>query len=99
MDQFYSSDAWRALRLLALRRDRWCCVQCGASVRGKGMARVDHIMERKAHPALALHLGNLRTLCAPCDNRRHAVKGGGRAVERAAAPVGLDGSPAGGGWA
>ncbi|WP_088956364.1 HNH endonuclease signature motif containing protein [Variovorax sp. HW608] len=71
-DPFYQSAAWKALRLKALRRDRWRCVLCGASVAARGMSRVDHIQSRKARPDLAMVLSNLRTLCPACDNRRHA---------------------------
>jgi len=72
---FLWSKEWRALRLLALRRDGWCCVKCGAYVGGKGQARIDHILPRSTHPHLALVLSNTRTLCASCDNQSHREKG------------------------
>jgi 5-methylcytosine-specific restriction endonuclease McrA len=72
---FYSSPRWRALRLVALDRDRWCCTICGTSVRRKGAARVDHIHPRSTHPHLELDLRNLRTLCPSCDNQGHREKG------------------------
>jgi 5-methylcytosine-specific restriction enzyme A len=90
-DPFYQSGAWRRLRYLALRRDRWRCTCCGRSVRMRGDSRVDHIETRKARPDLALKLSNVRTLCASCDNKRHSEKGG-KQVERI--PVALDGLPA-----
>lgn len=92
-DRFYTSSAWQRVRWHVLKRDGFACVVCGRSVQGKGQARVDHIQPRKQHPDLALTLSNLRTLCPPCDNARHADKGGQR---RAA--VGLDGLPVGGKW-
>jgi 5-methylcytosine-specific restriction endonuclease McrA len=72
---FYHSPRWRALRLVALRRDRWRCTICGVSVSAKGQARVDHIHPRTTHPHLELALDNLRTLCPRCDNQGHREKG------------------------
>lgn len=90
-DPFYSTSEWRALRLQALRRARYCCEVCGVSVRKKGASRVDHIKPRRQHPALALVLSNLRVKCAKCDNRGAVWKGErGRARFEA---VGLDGLP------
>jgi 5-methylcytosine-specific restriction endonuclease McrA len=74
-DPFYSSPAWRALRLLALRRALYCCEVCGVSVRKKGASRVDHRLPRRARPDLALVLGNLTVKCAKCDNRGAVWKG------------------------
>lgn len=55
------------------------------------MSRVDHKIPRKARPDLALVMGNLRTLCAACDNKRHSEKGG-KQIERP--QIALDGLPA-----
>ena len=71
-DPFYQSDAWKQLRLQALRRDHWACTLCSTGVAARGQSRVDHIQSRRARPDLALELSNLRTLCPTCDNRRHA---------------------------
>jgi 5-methylcytosine-specific restriction endonuclease McrA len=89
-DPFYHSNAWRELRYLCLKRDHWHCTVCERSVRLKGSARVDHIIDRRERPDLALMLSNLRTLCASCDNKRHAEKGG-RQIERP--EIALDGLP------
>jgi hypothetical protein len=77
---FYASAAWRSVRQLALKRDRWMCVQCSARVHTKGSMIVDHIIERRVRPDLALALTNLRTLCRKCDAMRHRTKylGGGQ---------------------
>jgi 5-methylcytosine-specific restriction endonuclease McrA len=75
-DPFYSSQAWRTLRARAVKLSAGRCLWCGADVRGWGKSRVDHIRSRREAPQLALVLGNLRVLCASCDNRRHADKGG-----------------------
>lgn len=73
---FYSTPAWRKLRARVVRRDHYRCIVCKASVATPGSSRVDHIKPRKTHPHLELVESNCRTLCAACDNRRHAEKGG-----------------------
>ena len=72
----YGSTQWKQARARALKRANYCCENCRASVRGKGMSRVDHRQTVKDRPDLALEPSNLRVLCAACDNRRHAEKGG-----------------------
>ncbi len=53
------SRRWKALRLLALRRDGFKCVECGAV----GRLEVDHIQPVRTHPELAFDLNNLQSLC------------------------------------
>lgn len=89
-DPFYNSKEWKALRAKRLARDGYCCTNCGAYVKAKGMNRVDHIVQRKVAPHLSLELSNVRTLCVPCDNARHSEKGA-RGEERV--EIGLDGYP------
>ncbi len=93
-DPFYKSRPWYRIRQKALIRDRYLCVLCGVSVRGKGLMRVDHIKQRLAYPALALHLPNLRTLCVPCDQARHVHDRAGRDTP----DIGPDGFPVEGEW-
>jgi 5-methylcytosine-specific restriction endonuclease McrA len=76
-DPFYSSPEWLTVRRQVLIRDQWRCTVCHRDVHKKGQARVDHIKDKRAHPELALHMPNLRTFCASCDNKRHAEKGHG----------------------
>ena len=90
--QLYGSPAWKAVRARVLARDGHSCTMCGVSVRGKGLSRVDHVVSVKARPDLALVAANCRTLCAPCDNRRHAEKGSD-GVERPA--ISISGFPPG----
>lgn len=70
---YYRTAAWRALREHVLRRDGHRCTlryeRCTITA-----TRVDHIVERKHGGADAM--SNLRSVCAACDNRRHANKGG-----------------------
>jgi 5-methylcytosine-specific restriction endonuclease McrA len=66
---FYLTKAWRRVRLLALQRDDYSCVVCGANVRAPGAARVDHIRPLASNPELGLVLNNLRTLCVTHDNQ------------------------------
>lgn len=86
----YKSKEWKAARAAAVRRAAFRCEWCRASVAGKHQARVDHRIEVKANPALALEPLNLRVLCTRCDAARHADKGQ-RKVPRV--PIGIDGFP------
>jgi 5-methylcytosine-specific restriction endonuclease McrA len=93
MTGFYSTPEWKALRRRAVARDRFTCTKCGAPVHAKGASRVDHIVPVKARPDLALTLGNLRTLCVACDNKRHAEKGGHNRQREQFTQTGADGFP------
>lgn len=79
-DPFYGSQEWKDLRRRVLIRDGYRCTKCRRSVRAKGASRVDHIIERRERPDLALVESNLRTLCVDCDALRHRSKGGGSGV-------------------
>lgn len=59
------TERWRRVRVEALRRDNWQCVQCGA----RGGLEVDHIIPCRAGGA-EYDLSNLQCLCKSC----HAVK-------------------------
>jgi 5-methylcytosine-specific restriction endonuclease McrA len=77
-ENFYGTKAWKDLRLLALRRDRYQCVMPNCTTPGRGAGgrlTVDHIIERRKGGADVL--SNLRTLCTTCDADRHGNRGGG----------------------
>lgn len=57
---------WKALRMQALERDGWQCVQCGERRR----LEVDHIQPVRTRPDLSYSLANLQCLCGRC----HAAK-------------------------
>lgn len=57
---------WRALRLQALRRDGYQCLQCGTRYR----LEVDHIKAVRHAPELGFELSNLQTLCISCHSRK-----------------------------
>lgn len=59
---------WPALRLQALRRDGWQCVECGSRVR----LEVDHVLPVRDRPDLAFTLDNLQVLCSRCHTRKTA---------------------------
>jgi 5-methylcytosine-specific restriction endonuclease McrA len=63
---------WKALRVIAKRRDGWKCVQCGAS----GDLEVDHIEPVRTRPDLAYELSNLQTLCVRCHSRKTRIEVG-----------------------
>jgi hypothetical protein len=78
---YYSTPHWKALRVAALKRDRWQCVVAGC----KRQARiVDHIQTRprSPDPTPADRLDNLRSLCATHDAQMKEHKGGARGGPR-----------------
>lgn len=72
-DLFYSSWAWRKMRLFIIERDKGRCAICGRTIedyRDDGVTRVkisvDHILKRSDYPKLELEPDNLRVLCSDC---------------------------------
>ncbi len=63
---------WRALRMQALDRDGWACVQCGERRR----LEIDHIRPVRSNPELAYALSNLQTLCARCHTKKTRIEVG-----------------------
>ena len=66
------SKRWKGLRLEALRRDGWACVECGA----RGRLEVDHIKPVRSHPELSFDLGNLKCLCGTCHSKKTRLECG-----------------------
>lgn len=65
---FYSSEKWRAVRFIALKRSKGECCLCGRSNRAHGVIlHVDHIKPKSRFPKLALDLNNLQVLCEDCN--------------------------------
>jgi 5-methylcytosine-specific restriction enzyme A len=69
--KFYKSKEWRSLRKVALQRDHYECQSCKRKGKYRKGQNVHHMKELKEHPALALTLDNLETLCIPCHNEEH----------------------------
>lgn len=63
---------WKALRLLALRRDGFACVQCSA----RGRLEVDHIVSVRDAPERAFDLDNTQSLCPACHTRKTRIEVG-----------------------
>ena len=63
---------WKALRMQALERDGWQCVQCGERRR----LEIDHIEPVRTRPDLAYSLANLQTLCGRCHARKTRIEVG-----------------------
>ncbi len=61
---------WKAVRMFALERDGWQCVQCGTRHR----LEVDHIKPVRDWPELSYSLGNLQTLCGSCHARKTRIE-------------------------
>jgi 5-methylcytosine-specific restriction endonuclease McrA len=66
------SKRWHAIRIQALRRDGWKCVQCKAT----GRLEVDHIKPVRDEPDLAFDLANLQSLCVRCHSRKTRIEVG-----------------------
>lgn len=63
---------WKALRMQALDRDGWQCVECGERRR----LEVDHVQPVRTHPELAYSLANLQCLCGRCHARKTRIEVG-----------------------
>lgn len=63
---------WKALRIQALDRDGWACLECGTHAR----LEIDHIEPVKLRPDLAYSLNNLQTLCGRCHARKTRLEVG-----------------------
>lgn len=66
------SPRWKALRLKALRRDQFKCVECGA----RGRLEVDHKKPVRTDPELSFELDNLQSLCPSCHTRKTRIECG-----------------------
>lgn len=63
---------WKALRMQALERDGWQCVQCNACT---GL-ECDHVQPVRDRPDLAYTLSNLQILCGRCHARKTRLEVG-----------------------
>jgi len=63
---------WKALRMQALERDGWQCVQCG-TFRG---LECDHVLPVRDRPDLSYVLSNLQILCGRCHARKTRIEVG-----------------------
>jgi 5-methylcytosine-specific restriction protein A len=72
-DPFYSSKAWKDLRLAFLREHPLCeCDECKRAGAVVAADVVDHIKPRCDHPELSLEWTNLRSMAAAHHNRHTA---------------------------
>lgn len=67
---------WKVLRMQALDRDGWQCVQCGERRR----LECDHVLPVRDHPELAYSLSNLQILCGRCHARKTRIEVGHKAL-------------------
>ncbi len=65
-DGVTNTKRWKALRLEALRRDGFQCVQCGA----RGRLECDHVVPVRQAAERAFDLTNLQILCPACHGRK-----------------------------
>ena len=64
------SKRWKGLRIEALRRDGFACVQCG----DRGDLEVDHVQPVRSAPERSFDLTNLQSLCAACHARKTRIE-------------------------
>jgi len=69
--RFYSCAAWRRLRLKVLR-ERPLCAHCETENIVRPASEVDHIIDRRRRPDLALAETNLQPLCKTHHSRKTA---------------------------
>ena len=98
-DEFYSSKEWRALRAQTkakAKRANRPCAYCGKPIDWHtpgAKVSVDHVLNRKQRPDLALEATNLQVLHHACNTRKAAY------VENNNRPeIGVDGFPTNSEW-
>lgn len=69
---------WRSLRMQALDRDGWACVQCGERRR----LECDHIEPVRTRPDLSFTLSNLQILCGACHTRKTRIEVGHKPLNK-----------------
>lgn len=75
IEDFYTSDAWKAKRKAILRRDNYMCRKCRRFGKMRPAKVVHHIQHLDEFPELALVDSNLISLCMKCHNEEHPEKG------------------------
>jgi 5-methylcytosine-specific restriction enzyme A len=68
---FYASPRWTKLRDL-VRAEEPLCRSCLKAGRVSPTEAVDHVLDRKARPDLALDRDNLQGLCKACHNAKRS---------------------------
>ena len=74
---FLRSEAWKILRLQAIKKYGDRCCKCGKPHSKKHPINIDHIKPRKYYPELSLDINNLQPLCGRCNK----LKGNGEPVD------------------
>lgn len=76
--KFYGSKRWQDCRAIAIKRDRYLCVDCLAEGRLTAAEEVHHIIELTADnvedDSVSLNLDNLVSLCRECHRARHGAR-------------------------
>ena len=76
--KFYGSKKWQDCRELAIKRDRYLCVDCLKAGQYTAAEEVHHIEELNAgnveDESVSLNLDNLVSLCRECHRARHGAR-------------------------
>lgn len=67
--QFYNSKAWRTLRRIVLRRDKFTCQDCRANRAEEVHHKIELTPENINDPMIALNPDNLVALCHSCHDK------------------------------
>ena len=75
--KFYGSKKWQDCRELAIKRDRYLCVDCLKAGQYTAAEEVHHIEELNAgnveDESVSLNLDNLVSLCRKCHKARRST--------------------------
>ena len=70
-NRFYHSKEWKKLRLEALERDHYLCIECLKNGKITPADTVHHIKPLRIDQTGAEDLNNLETVCRACHNKLH----------------------------
>jgi 5-methylcytosine-specific restriction protein A len=74
--KIYYTSRWARVRWMALRRDGFACVKCGA----RADLECDHIVSIRKAPERAYDLSNLQVLCITCHTEKTNQEMGRRPI-------------------
>lgn len=67
----YKTSKWQRVRMIALIRDNFLCVECKKNGIDTPATEVHHVVEISVSPELAYNLDNLASICRKCHLKTH----------------------------